>query len=144
MWLVLALWLTVTQQQEHEHAHHDAGETTGRVHFASTCTNGAAETVEQAVWMLHSFWYEEAEATFGRALAQDPRCGMAHWGVAMTAYHPLWQPPLSPGALKHGREAMTAARGTPALLSPPEHDYTKALGALYALPDGSRLHSRAV
>jgi hypothetical protein len=141
MWIVLALWLTVAQ--EHEHGHHDAGETTGRVHFASTCTNGAAETVEQAVWMLHSFWYEEAEATFGRALAEDPRCAIAHWGVAMTAYHPLWQPPLPAPALKHGREAIAAARSI-ASRSAREHDYIEALGTFYDLPDGSELHARAL
>ena len=140
MWMVLALCLAV--MQEDNHAHHASGETVGRVHFVSTCTNGAAETVEQGVWMLHSFWYEEAEVTFRRALGQDPRCAMAQWGVAMTAYHPLWPPPLTLAALQTGREAIAAARGQRSL-SPREHDYVEALGTLYDLPDGTDVRARA-
>ncbi len=138
---MLALWLTVAQ--EHDHAHHDAAEATGRVNFVSTCTNGAGETVQEAVWMLHSFWYEEAAATFNRAKTEDPRCAMAHWGTAMTVYHPLWQPSLPPPALRSGREAIAAARALPSR-SAREHDYIEALGTLYDLPDGTETHARAL
>ena len=47
-----------------------------------------ADTFNRAVALLHSFEYPEARAVFESVAQQDPACGMAHWGVAMTHYHP--------------------------------------------------------
>jgi len=32
--------------------------------------------------MLHSFEYEDAEATFAAVARRDPKCAMAYWGEA--------------------------------------------------------------
>ena len=56
--------------------------------------------------LLHSFWYEAAEAAFLKVAEADPGCAMAHWGVAMTAVHPLW--PGTPNYEK-GRRATAKA-----------------------------------
>jgi len=33
---------------------------------------------------------------FRKAGNTDPRCAMAHWGLAMTEYHQLWEPYAGP------------------------------------------------
>ena len=43
--------------------------------------------------LLHSFWYEEAEKEFTQIAIDDPHCVMAHWGVAMSLWHQLWNNP---------------------------------------------------
>ena len=64
--------------------------------------------------LLHSFWYEAAEAAFLEITEADPGCAMAHWGVAMTAVHPLW--PGTPDYEKGKRataKAVALGGGTP-------------------------------
>jgi peroxiredoxin len=39
--------------------------------------------INQGVGQMHGFWYWEAERSFRTALALDPNCAMAHWGMAM-------------------------------------------------------------
>ena len=68
--------------QEHKHA--PADERIGRIAFAVSCVGEAPAHFERATAMLHSFWFEAAEAEYGRALQADSTCGMAHWGIAMT------------------------------------------------------------
>jgi len=76
---------------------------------------------------LHSFEYEEAAKNFGEAAAADPRCGIAHWGAAMTYYHPLWVPP-TPSELAQGSaaDAGRLGHGTRVLA------YTAAMEQLHA------------
>ena len=77
---------------QHEHP---AGDTArlGKVTFPVSCAPSVQQQFSSAVAMLHSFWFEKARETFGAVAEKDPTCGMAYWGIAMTYYHPLWQPP---------------------------------------------------
>ncbi|MFI5371309.1 MAG: hypothetical protein ACHQ52_07090, partial [Candidatus Eisenbacteria bacterium] len=50
---------------------------------------------DRAVAVLHSFFYEESERQFASIASRDPRCAMAWWGIAMSLWHPLWEPPDS-------------------------------------------------
>ena len=79
-------------QETHPHKH-ELSEKLGRVNFATSCTKPAQEKFNRAVALLHSFWYDEAEKGFAEVAKTDPKCGMGHWGVAMSWYHPVWQPP---------------------------------------------------
>src|SRR5262249_37063679 len=45
----------------------------------------------------------------------DPKCAMAHWGVAMTLFQPLWPTRPSPADLKRGLEETQKAEA----LKPP-------------------------
>src|SRR5690606_7208260 len=54
------------------------------VSFATSCAPAVQTQFEQAVAMLHSFWFQEAEKTFRAVAESDPQCAMAWWGVAMT------------------------------------------------------------
>jgi tetratricopeptide (TPR) repeat protein len=92
-----------------------------------------------AVAWLHSFEYEEAGRAFTEVTVADPRCGMGHWGVAMSNYHPLWAPP-SAEELKRGREAVEKARSAGARTQR-ERDYIAAIEVFYK--DSDRLDHRS-
>jgi tetratricopeptide (TPR) repeat protein len=127
-------------QMEHAHAGHDTGHV-GRVRFATSCTAAVQPVFERGVALLHSFWYEEATATFREAAAQDTACAMAQWGVAMSYLHPLWAAP-PPADLRAGTDAVARGR---ALHAPTEREraWVEAIGAYYdsaeSAPHGARL-----
>ena len=92
--LVSALFLTQSGHQEHG-VH---SEKLGNVRFETSCTPAARPIFLRGLAWLHSFEYELAEGSFNEAAAADPSCGIAHWGVAMSLYHPLWAPPSRPNS----------------------------------------------
>lgn len=108
---------------------HDHSPKLGQVAFPSTCNAPAQALLERGLSWLHSFEYERSEATFRDAAAADPDCALAHWGVAMSNYHPLWAPPTS-AELDEGRTAVAAARAAQPKTAR-EHDYVEAVGAFY-------------
>ena len=76
------------------HHHEDVTpEQLGTVHFPTSCVIEVQGQFERGVALLHSFWYEEAEKQFDHIVQVDPRCAMAHWGVAMSLWHQLWNHP---------------------------------------------------
>ncbi len=102
----------------------------GTVHFAVSCSAPAQKTFASGVAMLHSFWYEESEKAFEQAAQEDPRCGMAHWGLAMNLWHPLWSQPNA-ATLKRGlAEAEQAEALHPK--SPRERAYIAAIKVFYS------------
>jgi tetratricopeptide (TPR) repeat protein len=113
-----------------EHGSHGAKGPLGTVEFPVSCTAGAQESFTRGVALLHSFTYEESEEAFRDAASRDPRCAMAHWGLAMTEYHQLWEPYPGPAELQRGSAEIQRTRvlkpGTPR-----ERDYAEALGVFY-------------
>ena len=65
----------------------------GTVQFDISCSKDVKSTFNQAMALLHSFEYDEAEKVFTKIIDREPGCAMAYWGVAMSNYHPLWAPP---------------------------------------------------
>ena len=87
--------------QGHNH-HEDLNQTQlGTVHFPVSCAASVQKPFERGVALLHSFWYEEAEKEFEQIAKDDPHCAMAHWGVAMSLWHQLWNEPDAK-VIKHG------------------------------------------
>ncbi len=121
-------------------AAHD-GEKLGSVHFRVSCTPAVQGDFERAVALLHSFWYEEAEKAFTTITTNDPGCAMGYWGIAMSVYYPLWQPP-SPTMLQKGAAALEKTRGLPA--TPRERDYIAAIENYYRDSDKVDHRTRAV
>jgi len=80
----------------------------GSVHFPVSCAPELQGEFDRAVAILHSFFYEESEARFRSIAELDPRCSMAWWGVAMSLWHPLWDPPDS-ASLARGWDAIRRA-----------------------------------
>jgi len=108
---------------------HSHGPQLGNVSFDTSCNPESNGTFQLGLGWLHSFEYEEAARTFGKAAAADPRCGIAHWGIAMSYYHPLWAPPTA-AELEKGRSALAKARLAGAA-SGRERAYISALEAFY-------------
>ncbi|HEU4827882.1 MAG TPA: hypothetical protein VFT04_01680 [Gemmatimonadales bacterium] len=74
-----------------------------------SCTPAARAEFDRGLVLLHHMTYPEAREAFTRAVQADARCAMAHWGVAMTLFQPLWPTRPGPAELRRGREAVEAA-----------------------------------
>jgi len=77
------------------------------VDFPISCNAAAQKKFNHAVWILHSFWYDEAVKAFTAVAEADPDCAMGYWGVAMSHWYPLWYPPnpaLAAGGVGGDRE----------------------------------------
>jgi hypothetical protein len=109
--------------------HHEHGPQLGKLSFPTTCSAQAGAQFELGLRWLHSFEYDRAEKEFAQAAAADPGCAIAHWGVAMANYHPLWAPPTD-AELAKGKSAVAKARAAGAK-SKREQDYVAAIGAFY-------------
>ncbi len=75
------------------------------VNMPTTCAPEADAAIDEGTTLFHNMMYIQAEALFDQAAEADPQCAMAHWGIAMANFHPLW-----PG----GPTAEETARGTAA------------------------------
>ena len=78
----------------------------GSVHFNASCS---AQEFDRAMAFLHHMQYEESRAAFERIVQSDPDCGMAHWGIAVTLFQPLWPERPRPEALQRGWEEIGKA-----------------------------------
>lgn len=87
-----------------------AGHSLGVVDFPVSCSKQAQAQFNRAMALLHHMTYPQARAAFERVAAVDPRCAMAHWGIAMTLFQPLW--PTRPGlqARQRGWQAVQKAK----------------------------------
>jgi tetratricopeptide (TPR) repeat protein len=137
--LVLAALFVSAQPSAAQEQHvHDEAERLGTVSFPISCNGEARQLFERALAWLHSFEYQRAEGVFGQAAAADPRCAMAHWGIAMSQYHPLWAPPTA-AELEKGSAAIARARALDAG-DARERGFIEALNTFYA--DAGRVDHR--
>jgi len=129
--LAIGVALTLPALADDDHHHEElTQQQLGTVHFPVSCSAEAQKTFAKGVALLHSFWYEEAEKTFLEAEKQDPKCAMAHWGVAMSLWHQLWDQP-GPAVIQRGSEELKKAEKAKAP-TPRERDYIAALEAFYS------------
>lgn len=108
---LLAGFAGETRGQVQQHAGHPLG----TVDFRITCSEQAQVEFNRAVALLHHMTYPQAREAFQRITTIDPRCAMAHWGIAMTLFQPLWPTRPGPEALQRGWEAVQKAKA----LQPP-------------------------
>ena len=123
----------------HDHAA-ITGEELGKVHFPVSCATAEAKPFERGVALLHSFWYEEAGKQFEAIAKQDPHCAMAHWGIAMSSWHQLWNHP-GDDTIKAGREQVIKAEALHAKTAR-ERAYILAMHEFYA-PEKADYQARA-
>jgi len=116
--------------------HHDANEKLGKVSFPISCAPGSQAAFERGVALLHSFGYEEAEEQFTQITKKDPGCAMAHWGVAMSLFHEIWERPEDK-TLQRGHGEIAAAEKAGAKTER-ELGYISALSTFYG--DTSKDH----
>src|SRR5580658_7427636 len=65
----------------------------GTVVFPVSCSPSTQAPFNRGVALLHDFWYSEAQSQFNAIVKADPTCAMAHWGLAMSGFHQIWNRP---------------------------------------------------
>jgi len=130
--------LSPVAAQEHEHP---VPEKLGVVKFPTSCSASVQKDFERAMALLHSFAYSAAEKAFRDVANADPKCAMAHWGIAMTYFHPLWPPPLPEENVARGREEIERARQLGG--SDREREFIESLSFIYAKADSLPYNDRA-
>jgi tetratricopeptide (TPR) repeat protein len=97
------------------------------------------------VALLHSFAYSAAEKEFRDVAAKDPNCAIPHWGIAMTYFHQLWEPPVAPQNIARGLAEIEQAKRLSS--SDRERGFIDALSLIYvnadSLPYQDRLNRYA-
>jgi len=128
---VLVLLLSCNHVDAHEDEPLRSGPTDrlGEVNFPISCSRPAQQQFNQAVAMLHSFFYTEAGKSFVKVTELDPACAMGYWGIAMSSWYPLWYPPTKE-SLTQGSTAVDKARGIQSSTQR-EQMYIAAIGAFY-------------
>ena len=129
---ILCIAPAIAQEDEMHAHHHDAAEQLGKVSFPISCAPASQKSFERGVALLHSFGYEDAEVQFVALTKSDPTCAMAHWGVAMSQFHQIWERPEAP-ALKRGQEEIAIAQRIGGK-TPREQAYISALALFYQDP----------
>jgi tetratricopeptide (TPR) repeat protein len=125
--LLLLLPFSSSAQEMHNHG---APEKLGKVSFPITCAPAVQEPFNRGVALLHSFAYASAEDAFRGVAEQDPRCAMAHWGMAMAYFHQLWEPPIPAATLSLAQTEIQRAQQMEAG-SERERQFIRALSLLY-------------
>ena len=138
---LLCLFVVPAAVAQHEHPAGDP-QRLGKVEFATSCAPAVKEQFNRAVALLHSFWFERAAQEFAAVAEKDPACAMAHWGIAMTYYHPLWEPP-GPADLQKAAAAVAKAKELGAKTDR-ERDYIGAIEVFYKDFDKQDHRTRAL
>jgi tetratricopeptide (TPR) repeat protein len=119
----------VAQSDPRQHDH-PVPERLGTVNFQTTCAPASKTEFNRATALLHSFAFLAATNAFERVLSEDPTCGIAAWGIALSA----WSNPFSGikvGApIEKGAAAVARAQKIGAK-SQRERDYIAAVAELY-------------
>ncbi|MDQ2670905.1 MAG: hypothetical protein M3Y31_09755, partial [Gemmatimonadota bacterium] len=115
-----------------DHAHPAGDHAVGAVSFPTSCAAAVQPDLDRAAAMLHSFWFEEARATFLSAASRDSACAMAHWGVAMTLWgNPFVRQPIDSARQAAGLAAAERAAALAGRISHREQMYVDAVLALW-------------
>ena len=126
--VVTVLWASQAVAQEtHDHP---APEKLGRVSFPVSCKPAVQPEFNRAVALLHSFAYSSAREAFQDVAVHDPQCAMAHWGIAMTYYHQLWEPPIAPDATAKGQQEIERAQRI-GVATDRERGFIRTAGVVY-------------
>src|SRR3954454_7393922 len=123
-------------------AHMPAGAQVGEVNFPTSCSPDTQRRFNQAVWTLHSFWYEEALKEFTAVTEAEPSCAMGYWGIAMSHWYPLWFPP-TPAMLEAGAAAVAKCLAVPPATER-ERAYLEAIGRFFRDSDTLDHRTRAL
>lgn len=129
--ILLTLAFLIPSSLAAQEAHdHNAPEALGEVSFPISCGPVVQQEFDRGVALLHSFAYTAAEKAFQGVAQRDPRCAMAHWGIAMTHFQQLWEPPISPATILLAQREIQQAQQIGAG-SERERKLINALGLIY-------------
>ena len=126
---------------DEEHHSHPVPEKLGIVVFQTSCAPALEPAFDRALALLHSFAYTASEQAFHDVADRDPGCAIAHWGIAMSLFHQLWEPPsakdVEEGAAQIRRAFVIRAK------SLRERQFIEALGTYYLDPEQDAPATRA-
>ena len=128
--LFAVLLLSVSFPRAQGDHSHPPPEQLGTVSFAISCNPAVQQQFDRSMALLHSFAYRAAADSFQSVAERDPRCAMAHWGIAMSYFHQLWDPPLAPATIPIGQKEILLAQQLGAGTDR-ERQFIDALGLIY-------------
>jgi hypothetical protein len=132
--LILASIIPCAAQQNHEPVEMGHGDlikqTLGEISFPNSCNPAAQPILVIGTVLLHSFQYSAAQQIFAEVPKSDPHCAMAYWGMAMTAYHPLWEGAPEKALVKGHGYLEKIQPDWP--ISAREHEYINAIGIIFS------------
>jgi tetratricopeptide (TPR) repeat protein len=119
-----------------QHEHHEglAPKDIGTVDFTTSCSPSTKIKFNEAVALLHSFWFAESRAVFEAVLKDDPNCAVSYWGIALTHWGNPFAGLRQPKTIEIGKAAIDKglATGTP---TPREKAYLEAAAILFSSAD---------
>lgn len=127
--LLLLIPFAACEPEAPEAAEPDRNLELGTVDFPTSCEEPVQAELERGLALLHHMMYVESEAVFERAALTREDCAIAHWGVAMTQFQPLWPGEPRAADLEKGRHAAQEALR----LAPTDREraYAEAAAAFY-------------
>ena len=140
IFLTLLFIFPLSPAQE-THSHIAPGKL-GQLSFPISCAPAVQEQFDRGVALLHSFAYSAAENVFQGVSELDPRCAMAHWGVAMAYFNQLWDPPVVPSTIPIAQKEVQRAQQIGAG-SKRERQFINALALIYQNAATVPYHTRA-
>jgi hypothetical protein len=146
MAVCMCIWLAPAaawaQSEQHQHGGL-APKDIGTVSFETSCSPGVKTKFNEAVALLHSFWFAESRAIFEGVLKDDPNCAMSYWGIALTHWGNPFAGQRSPQAIATGKAAIDKglATGSP---TPREKGYIEAVGILFSSSDVTNQRQRVL
>lgn len=130
-WRIMLIMACISPIASAQETHsHGVPEKLGKVSFPTSCTPAVQEQFNRSVALLHSFAYTAAEHAFQDVASADPKCAMAHWGIAMTYFHQLWEPPIAAGTISTAQKEIQLAQQMEAGTER-ERQFIQALGLIY-------------
>ena len=143
LWRILLALLCIVPFSDAQEMHsHSAPEKLGKVSFPNSCALAVQEQFNRGVALLHSFAYTAAADAFQGVAREDPQCAMAHWGIAMTYFHELWEPPIAAATISIAQDEIDRARKTEAG-SKRERQFIDGLALIYQDAATSPYRTRA-
>ena len=138
----LCLGLVQPAFAQHEHGGM-APKDIGTVSFETSCNPATKTQLNEAVALLHSFWFSESRALFERVVKADANCAIAYWGIAMTHWGNPFAGQRSPQTIANGKAATDKgqATGTP---TPREKGYIDAAAILFSSNDVTTQRQRVL
>lgn len=106
---LVAVLLVAPSNAAEGQVHQHGDERLGTVDFPISCSARAQAEFNRAVALLHHMTYPQALEAFEGVAASEPSCAMAHWGIAMTLFQPLWPTRPGPAERRRGWEAVESA-----------------------------------
>jgi hypothetical protein len=130
MWIVAVVSFVAITADLHPQGT-PAAQKLGTVHFQNSCSTAAQAPFNRGVALLHSFEFRQAIDGFNSALQADSTCGIAYWGLALSAWGNPFANAIRPDKqistglsfVEHGRTAGAKTQR--------EKDYIEAAAHLY-------------